>query len=108
MPTTLKGWRWAAWLAQTLEDLDLRGRGPSSGRRRFRPTPWVTDKSPLLEMSSDEPLAHYNCIDDCGLIGLASAERVGGGSTAVGAYRRAETTLSPPTSESARRSAANR
>ncbi|CAK0818612.1 unnamed protein product, partial [Prorocentrum cordatum] len=67
--TTLMGFSWACWMAQTTME-DIFNAGPQAGSSSLSEGQRLAEGGPLSHLSREVPAAHYEYIDDFGIIGL--------------------------------------
>ncbi|CAK0797355.1 unnamed protein product [Prorocentrum cordatum] len=65
----LMGFSWACWIAQTTME-DIFNSGPQAGLPSLSEGQRLAEGGPLPHLSRDLPAAHYEYIDDVGIIGL--------------------------------------
>ncbi|CAK0874453.1 unnamed protein product [Prorocentrum cordatum] len=72
----LMGFSWACWMAQTTME-DIFNTGPQFGLSSLSGDQRLAEGGPLPRLSRDLPAAHYECIDDFGIMGLDFPTRPG-------------------------------
>ncbi|CAK0805123.1 unnamed protein product [Prorocentrum cordatum] len=72
----LMGFSWACWIAQTTME-DIFNTGPQFGLSSLSGDQRLAEGGPLPHLSRDLPAAHYEYIDDFGILGLDFPTRPG-------------------------------